>query len=56
MNASTDLTVTVSNEAMAKVLYLSTQKAQETWEKSVPNWPTILTQFAIHFEGRLPMV
>lgn len=46
----------VNNEALAKVLYLATQKAQETWTSCVPNWPTILNQFAIHFEGRLPMV
>lgn len=46
----------VSNEALQKVLYLATQKAQETWTSCVPNWPTILNQFAIHFEGRLPMI
>jgi transposase-like protein len=45
----------VSNEAMQKVLYLATQKAQETWGKCVPNWPTILNQLAIHFDGRLDM-
>jgi transposase-like protein len=43
----------VSDEAMQKVLYLASQKAQETWVPCVPNWPTILNQFAIHFEGRL---
>ena len=46
----------VSNEAMQKVLYLATQKAQESWDKCVPNWPTILNQLSIQFEGRLPMV
>lgn len=43
----------VSNEAMQKVLYLATQKAQESWGMCVPNWPTILNQLAIHFEGRI---
>lgn len=45
----------VSDEALQKVLYLATQKASERWDKCVPNWPTILNQFAIHFEGRLAM-
>jgi transposase-like protein len=45
----------VSNEAMQKVLYLATQKASESWDKCVPNWPTILNQLAIHFDGRIPM-
>ncbi|MFZ2545345.1 MAG: IS256 family transposase [Candidatus Saccharimonadales bacterium] len=45
----------VSNEALQKVLYLATQKAEEHWDKCVPNWPTILNQFAIHFEGRISM-
>jgi transposase-like protein len=45
----------VSNEALQKVLYLATQKASESWDKCIPNWPTILNQLSIHFEGRLPM-
>jgi len=45
----------VSDEALQKVLYLATQKAEERWDKCVPNWPTILNQFAIHFEGRITM-
>jgi transposase-like protein len=45
----------VSNEALQKVLYLATQKASESWDKCVCNWPTILNQFAIHFEGRITM-
>ncbi len=43
----------VSNEALQKVLFLATQKAEEAWDKCVPNWPTILNQLSIHFEGRL---
>ena len=45
----------VNDEALQKVLYLATQKAEEHWDKCVPNWPTILNQFAIHFEGRISM-
>ena len=45
----------VNDDALRKVLYLATQKAGEHWDKCVPNWPTILNQFAIAFEGRLVM-
>lgn len=45
----------VHDDALRKVLYLATQKAIEHWDKCVPNWPTILNQFAIHFEGRIVM-
>jgi len=45
----------VSDDALRKVLYLATQKAIEHWDKCVPNWPTILNQFAIHFEGRVAL-
>lgn len=45
----------VNDNALRKVLYLATQKAEEKWEKCVPNWPTILNQLAIHFEGRLDL-
>ena len=43
----------VSDDALQKVLYLATQKAEERWDKCVPNWPTILNQFAIHFDNRI---
>lgn len=46
----------VNDEALQKVLYLATQKAEEHWVKCIPNWPTILNQLAIHFEGRLDLV
>lgn len=45
----------VSDEALQKILYLASQKAQETWVPCVPNWPTILNQFSIYFDGRLTM-
>ena len=45
----------VHDDALRKVLYLATQKAIEHWDKCVPNWPTILNQLAIHFEGRVIM-
>lgn len=46
----------VSDEALQKVLYLATQKAQERWSKCIPNWPAILNQLAIHFEDRLKLI
>lgn len=45
----------VSNDALQKVLYLATQKASESWDKCIPNWPTVLNQLSIHFEGRITM-
>jgi putative transposase len=45
----------VNDDALRKVLYLATQKAGAHWDKCVPNWPTILNQFAIAFEGRVSM-
>jgi putative transposase len=45
----------VSDEALRKVLYLATQKAGAHWDKCIPNWPTILNQLAIAFEGRISM-
>lgn len=45
----------VSDEALQKMLYLATQKASERWNKCTADWPTILNQFAIHFDGRLDM-
>jgi transposase-like protein len=42
-----------SDDALLKALYIATEKATEKWEKSRSDWPTILNQFAIQFEGRL---
>ena len=45
----------ISDEALRKVLYLATERASKHWDKCIPNWPTILNQLAIAFEGRIPM-
>lgn len=45
----------VSNESLQKMLYLATEKASEKWVTCLANWPTILNQLAIHFEGRVNM-
>jgi len=43
----------VGNEGLAQVLYPATMKSSKHWDKCVHNWPTILNQFAIHFDGRI---
>lgn len=42
-------------EAARKLLYLVTQDIQRTWSMPVFNWPSVLNQLAIRFEGRLPI-
>lgn len=42
-------------EAARKLLYLVTQNIQRTWSMPVFNWPSILNQLAIRFDGRLPV-
>ena len=44
-----------SPEAARKLLYLVTQDIQRTWSLPVFNWPSVLNQLAIRFEGRLPI-
>jgi putative transposase len=41
-------------EAVRKLLFLATRTITATWTMPVPNWATILNQFAIRFDGRLP--
>lgn len=42
-----------TQQALEKVLYLAYRQAKKKWDKSIPNWPLIFNQLAIHFEGRL---
>ena len=42
-----------TQQSLEKVLYLAYRKAKKKWDKSIPNWPLIFNQLAIHFEGRL---
>lgn len=42
-------------EAARKLLYLVTQDIQRSWSLPVFNWPSVLNQLAIRFEGRLPI-
>ena len=36
-----------------KLLYAGALKASEKWSMPIQNWNLALSQFAIHFEGRL---
>jgi putative transposase len=42
-------------EAARKLLYLVTQDIQRTWSMPIFNWPSVLNQLAIRFDGRLPI-
>lgn len=44
-----------SDEAAFKLLYLALSRAQEKWTMPIRNWKNALNQFAVHFEGRLPI-
>jgi putative transposase len=44
-----------SDDAAFKLLYLSLSRAQEKWTMPIRNWKNALNQFAVHFEGRLPV-
>ena len=39
-------------ESLAKSLYLAYRNVQKNWTKSIPNWPLIMSQLSITFEGR----
>jgi putative transposase len=44
-----------SDDAAFKLLYLALLRAQEKWTMPIKNWKNALNQFAVHFEGRLPI-
>jgi len=44
-----------SDDAAFKLLYLALSRAQEKWTMPIRNWKNALSQFAVHFEGRLPI-
>ncbi len=44
-----------SDDAAFKLLYLALSRAQEKWTMPIKNWKNALNQFAVHFEGRLPV-
>ena len=41
--------------AVFKLLYLALDKISQKWTRPIANWPQALQQFAIHFDGRVPL-
>ena len=44
-----------SQEATRKLLYLVNRDITRKWDKAIWDWPKILNQLAIRFEGRMPI-
>ena len=44
-----------SDEAIFKLLYLALTNAAKKWTMPIPQWAQALQQFAIFFEGRVPL-
>ena len=44
-----------TDQAATKLLYLVTSRASKRWTRPIKSWTGALNQFALHFEGRLPV-
>jgi putative transposase len=44
-----------NDEAVFKLMYLALRNISKRWTMPIPNWSAALNQFAILFEGRVPM-
>ena len=44
-----------SDEALFKLLYLALKNISQRWTMPIPNWGSTMNQFAILFEGRVPL-
>lgn len=44
-----------SDEAAFKLLYLALRNIAKKWTMPIKNWKSALNQFAILFEGRMPL-
>jgi putative transposase len=44
-----------TDQAARKLLYLATMDITKKWTAPLQNWPLILNQLAIRFEGRCPL-
>jgi len=44
-----------SDEAVFKLMYLALRNISKRWTMPIPNWGNAMNQFAILFEGRVPM-
>jgi putative transposase len=43
-----------SAETVRKLLFLANRSITDRWTKAIANWPAILNQLAIRFDGRVP--
>lgn len=44
-----------TDDAALKLLFLALRNAKKTWGRPFPQWNRSLAQFAIYFEGRMPL-
>ena len=44
-----------SDEAVFKLMYLALRNISRRWTMPIQNWSAALNQFAVLFEGRVPM-
>ena len=44
-----------NDEAVFKLMYLALRNISKRWTMPIPNWSAALNQFAILFDGRVPM-
>lgn len=44
-----------SDEAAMKLVYLAAEQAKKTWGRATRDWASAMAQFAIMFEGRIPL-
>jgi putative transposase len=44
-----------NDEAVTKLLYLALRNASRKWTMPIHDWKRAMNQFAIHFEGRVPL-
>lgn len=44
-----------NDEAVFKLVYLALRNASQKWTMPIQNWGQALQQFALHFEGRVPV-
>ena len=44
-----------NEEALSKLLYLALKNASKKWTMPIPHWRQAMSQFAIIFEGRVPL-
>ncbi|MDT7541689.1 MAG: putative transposase [Acidobacteriota bacterium] len=45
----------LQNEAVFNLTYLALRNIRKGWTMPIPNWSGALNQFAILFDGRVPM-